>query len=104
MPNNARNVYQHQIGICPKKHDDWLVIPNHSILKDGCGEYNSERFVINLTTKVKTQIHNLSFNNLGQWKPKSLQSYGYSNKRWVVGRAQNIQGEWHAVLLVPVNE
>ena len=45
-----------------------------------------------------------SFDNPKQWKPKSLQSYDYNNKRWVVGRAQNIYGEWHAVLLVPLTE
>ena len=39
------------------------------------------------------------------WKPGGFEgARDYNNKRWVVGVAQNIYGERHAVLLVPLTE
>lgn len=46
-----------------------------------------------------------SFGNSMQWKPNSFEgAYDFNIHRWVVGVAENIYGERHAVLLVPVSE
>jgi len=46
-----------------------------------------------------------SFENPRQWKPGSFEgAYDFNNHLWVVGVAENIYGERHAVLLVPVIE
>lgn len=46
-----------------------------------------------------------SFENLSLWKPGNFEgAYDFNIHRWVVGVAENIYGERHAVLLVPVVE
>ncbi len=48
---------------------------------------------------------NNSFEHTEQWKPRSFSgAYTLNNKRWLVGIVQNIYGERHGVLLVPVLE
>lgn len=44
-----------------------------------------------------------SFDNPKQWKPNSFAGANdFNGNRWVVGEAENIFGEHHAVLLVPI--
>lgn len=43
-----------------------------------------------------------ALNSPWPWKPNSFTGACYNNKRWVVGQAQNIYGERHAALLIPI--
>jgi probable HAF family extracellular repeat protein len=39
-----------------------------------------------------------------EWKPKSFCGFGFNNDKVVVGKAENIYGEWHAVMLMPLKQ
>ena len=65
------------------------------------GDFNAEDY---LRSYKGAGFYN-SFEHPEQWKPRSFSgAYAFNNKRWLVGIVQNIYGERHGVLLVPVLE
>lgn len=70
--------------------------------------YFKKRYIENNYGNFNTYDHvhfATSFNNSQNWKPDSFEgAYDFNNKRWVVGVAENVYGEKHAVLLVPIVE